>query len=321
MKPYHLLLGYCLIAPAQAAVLKTHTTLHGPEVYLRDLFDDAGVNADRVLGPGPGPGGRIVVEARQLRAIAEQYDVDWEPVSHADRAVLEWPGRPLERADVIAAVRAALVEQGAAPDCDVVIPGFNPPIVPLSGVSQPLITQLDYDRELGRFTALLSVTGDGFDPITSRISGEISDVITLPVPVMRLAAGAIVTPDEVRMARVHVNDVHAEVVRDPGSVIGMQVRLQVPAGMPIPLGDVMRPTEISRGDPVQLQLQAGELSVTGQGVALESGAAGERIRVRNISSQAVLEAEVAGPGVVRVMPGTVPITAQARSGVSAARGG
>jgi len=72
---------------------------------------------------------------------------------------------------------------------------------------------------------------------------------------------------------------------------------------------------------VQLQLQAGELSVTGQGVALESGAAGERIRVRNISSQAVLEAEVAGPGVVRVMPGTVPITAQARSGVSAARGG
>ena len=53
-------------------------------------------------------------------------------------------------------------------------------------------------------------------------------------------------------------------------------------------------------------------------VALEAGALGERIRVRNVSSQAVIEAEVLGPGAVRVMPDTAPITAQARNG---ARGG
>lgn len=321
MKPHHLLWAFCLIAPAQAAVLKTHTTLHGPQVYLRDLFDDAGANADRLLGPGPGPGGRIVVEARQLQAIAEQYDVDWEPISHGDRAVLEWPGRPLERREVIAAVRAALVAQGAAPDCDVVIPGFNPPIVPLSGVSPPLISQLDYDRVLGRFTALLSVTGDGIEPITARISGEVADVIELPVPLTRLAAGAIVRPEDIRSLRVHVSDVHTEVVRDPAAVIGMQLKLQLAAGVPIPLADVMQPIAISRGDPVQLQLDVAELSVTGQGVALESGAPGERIRVRNISSQAVLEAAVVQPGVVRVLPGTLPITTQARTGLAAARGG
>ena len=32
------------------------TTLHAPVVRLSDLFDDAGANADRVLGPGPGAG-------------------------------------------------------------------------------------------------------------------------------------------------------------------------------------------------------------------------------------------------------------------------
>src|SRR5580658_114020 len=104
MKLRYLLLGFCLIPSANAAVLKTRTTLHGPEVYLRDLFEDAGANADRLLGPGPGPGGRIVVEARQLKAIARQYEVDWHPVSAADRAVLEWPGRPLKREEALAAV-------------------------------------------------------------------------------------------------------------------------------------------------------------------------------------------------------------------------
>src|ERR1700704_2347662 len=82
---------------AEAATLRSMTTLHGPTVYLRDLFDDAGPNADRELGPGPEPGGRIRLEAAQLNAIARQYNVAWRSVSSADRAVLEWPGHPMRK--------------------------------------------------------------------------------------------------------------------------------------------------------------------------------------------------------------------------------
>jgi hypothetical protein len=66
-------LALCLgTASADAATLRTMTTLHAPVVRLSDLFDDAGAGADRVLGPGPGAGGRIVVEAAQLGAIARR---------------------------------------------------------------------------------------------------------------------------------------------------------------------------------------------------------------------------------------------------------
>src|SRR6476646_9230127 len=115
------LLALCLgSAHAEAsATLRTMTTLHAPVVLLSDLFDDAGANAQRVLGPGPGAGGRIVVEAAQLGAIARQFGVDWRPASLADRAVLDRPGRPLRRDDVLDAVRNALVSGGASADCDV----------------------------------------------------------------------------------------------------------------------------------------------------------------------------------------------------------
>src|SRR3954463_9060379 len=118
MRSLYFILAFCLTAPACAASLRTVTTLQGPQVFLRDLFQDAGVNADRVLGPGPGPGGRIIVEARQLKAIAKQYGVEWEPISSADRALLEWPGRPLRREEVMTVLRAALITRGATPDCD-----------------------------------------------------------------------------------------------------------------------------------------------------------------------------------------------------------
>src|SRR5262252_9473961 len=124
-------LALCLgTGHADAATLRTMTTLHAPVVRLSDLFDNAGANADRVLGPGPGAGGRIVVEAAQLGAIARQFGVDWRPASPADRAVLERPGRPLRRDDVVDAVRSALVSSGASADCDIDLAGFTPPLVP-----------------------------------------------------------------------------------------------------------------------------------------------------------------------------------------------
>ena len=51
--------------------------------------------------------------------------------------MLEWPGRPLRREDALAAVRDALVARGAAPDCDIELPGFNPPVIPLSVSRRP----------------------------------------------------------------------------------------------------------------------------------------------------------------------------------------
>ena len=77
-----------LCAGAQAASLRPMTTLSSSVVRLSDLFEEAGPEAGRALGPGPLPGQRIVVEARQLAAIARQFHVDWQPASPADRIVL-----------------------------------------------------------------------------------------------------------------------------------------------------------------------------------------------------------------------------------------
>ena len=294
-------------ATANASTLKTSTTLHGPVVYLRDLFEDAGMNADRVLGPGPAPGGRIVVEAPQLDAIARQFKVAWRSASKSERALLEWPGRPLPHRDAIAAVRAALVAAGASSDCDVELPGFTPPLVPYDTAALPDVTQLDYDPNSGRFSATLTVLADGMDPINTRVTGRADDIVELPVPTMRLPAGTVLRSEDVRVARVHASAVHGEVIRGVDQAIGMQLKRQVAAGQPIETSELSPPLMVQRGATVQLQLQAPGLSLQGKAVAMEAGAVGERIRVMNPSSRAIVEAEVIGPASVRISPGTPPM--------------
>ena len=191
-------------ADAEAATLRAMTTLHAPVVLLSDLFDDAGANAQQVLGPGPGAGGRIVVEAAQLGAIARQFGVDWRSASSADRAVLDRPGRPLRRNDVVDAVRSALIAGGASADCDVELAGFSPPLVPFESDPRPVVSDLDYDANAGRFSALLSVAGEAMEPIHMRVTGRVDDTVELPVATTRLLAGSVLRAEDVHMARVHM---------------------------------------------------------------------------------------------------------------------
>jgi flagella basal body P-ring formation protein FlgA len=289
--------------PADAATLRTMTTLHGPRVKLSDLFDDAGSGADRVLGPGPVPGARIVVEAPQLAAIARQFSVDWHPASNADRAVLDWPGRPLPREAALHALRDALAASGLPPDnCDIDLTGFTPPVVPFEVEPHPLVSQLDLDRGSGRFSAVLSITADGIEPTNTRISGRVDELIELPVTTARLPAGAVLRAEDVHMARVHATAANHEVARQLDDAIGLQLRRQVAAGQPLAMADLARPELVRRGTEVQMLLDSPGIVLTAQGQAMESGAAGERIHVMNPVSRVLIEAEVIGANRVRVSP-------------------
>lgn len=282
------------------------TTLHGPNVYLHDLFDDAGPNADRLLGPGPDPGGRIIVEAAQLNAIAHQYGVSWHSVSRGDRAVLEWPGRLLRQEEVTAAIRTAIGMRGVPDDAGIDLPGFTPIIVPTDATPAPVVSQLDYSPDSGRFTAELDVAGEGMVPIRTRVSGEVVSMVDAPVAAIRLPPEAVLRPDDLRVARIRASIAGNDIARSPDQVIGMELIRPVAAGQPLRLADLIRPPLVKRGTTVRIELEANGLTVTGDATAMDAGAQGETIRVQNTTSKAYLFARVIGRDRVRVTPDAPP---------------
>jgi flagella basal body P-ring formation protein FlgA len=300
------LLAVLVSAPVQAAALRNLTTLHGSTVYLKDLFDNAGVNADRALGPGPGPGERIIVGAAQLNAIAREYDVAWRSTSRTDRSVLEWPGRPLRKDEVTDAVRTAVAAGDPADDMDIDLAGFTPPIVPLNAAIVSTVSQLDYDRGTGRFAAVLTVTGPGINPIETTLSGVVEQMMEAPVASTRLLPQTVLRRDDVHVARVRVASVQNKIAQSVDQIVGMQLRRPVAAGQPLLLTDLTRPPLVQRGSTVQIELSSAGLTITGQVIALDTGADGDRIRVRNTTSHAYLFAQVVGPGEVRVTPDAPP---------------
>lgn len=299
-------IAFCaaLALPAHAAVLRGGTTLGAASVRLSDLFD--GVARDLVIGSGPEPGGQIVVESAQLGAIARQFNVDWRPTSTADRIVLERPGKPFPREQAIAALRLALRVAGAAADAEIEMPGYLPPVVPNDATPHADVGQLDYAASDGRFTAVLSITDPGMAPVHARLSGHVVEMSDVPVATHRLTPGTIIGPADLQMTRLRTAAVRGEVVQFSAQAIGLALRRAIGPGAPLLLADLGRPQLVQKGEPVQMQLDTPGLSLSARGVAMESGAAGERVRVLNVQSRAVMEAEVLGAGQVRVS-GTTPV--------------
>ena len=282
----------------------------GSTVKLSDLFDDLGKGEDRVLGPGPAPGGRIVVEAVQLAAIARQFGIDWRPTSGSDRAVLERPGRLLGRDEVMAPLRLALAGVGVPDSAEIDLPGFVAPLIPSETRPEIAIEQLDYTAggpDGGRFASSVAISGAGIGTQRLRIAGTVAEMIVLPVLTHRLLPGAIVVASDFQNLRLRAATVRGEIVQAPAQAIGRAARRTLMPGQPLALADFGAPELVTKGARVSMQLLNGGLTLLANGQAMEAGALGDRVSVLNPTSRAVIEAEVIGPGRVRVLPESSPL--------------
>ena len=297
-----------LTTPTQAAILRPFTQITAGTVRLADLFDNLGSTPDRVLGTAPAPGARITVASPQLAAIARDFNVDWRPLTGGERAVVERRGDLLPQSRITAALHLALAANGAPDLFDVASPAIQPVLLPAGSSAEPAISQLTYDPQATRFTALVSIAVPDAEAVQIRVSGQVVPMAMTAVAVTRLPPGHLVTPEDLRPACVRAALLHGAPAINPLDAPGMALRHDVPAGQVLTLADLIRPSMIARGALVRMSLDSDGLSLSAQGIAAEAGARGDRIHVENPLSHRMVLAVVTGPGEVRVAPREAAIT-------------
>jgi flagella basal body P-ring formation protein FlgA len=87
---------------------------------------------------------------------------------------------------------------------------------------------------------------------------------------------------------------------DPVEAVGMEARVTLYAGRPIPLASLGPPAVVERNQLVTLIFQRGGLEIRADGRALGRGAEGDEIRIMNLGSRSTVTGTIAGPGLVSV---------------------
>lgn len=286
---------------ADAATLRGNVQVSDSQIRLGDLFDGLDSDtAEHVVAAAPEPGRRLSLDPASLGRIAAAHDVDWRPVTGADRILVERASIAIGPERIQQALADALADTGVDANLELSLDNRTLTLHLPAGVDETLlIDRLAYDPARGRITAELMVPATGQRQTVGARAVEVAEI---PVLNRRVMPGDIITESDIVWTTVVRDRTGGDTVTAAEELIGLTVRRGVAPNRPVRTGDVRAPIVVPRGSVVTILLQSPTMTLTAQGRALADGAVGEVIRVANSTSNRVIDAKVSSDGLVTVFP-------------------
>ena len=110
----------------------------------------------------------------------------------------------------------------------------------------------------------------------------------------------VITEEDVRLEKMNLAELRADVMTDPGEVLGKRAKRTIEVNTPLRLNFLEVPPLVKRGDMVTIVAESDVLKITTKGFVTESGCKGEMVKVINVNSRKELFAKVRDARTVEV---------------------
>ena len=284
-----------------APMLREHVVVEENVIRLTDLFTNVKERAEAPVAYAPQAGKRAILDARWLYRVARAYKVDWRPLSANVSATVERASISVPLSEIKTEILFALAEYNIGEDMDVEFSSrFTELHLPAGSVPTINVDSVNYQDRTGRFSVMVSV-GEGANTTDKiRLSGRAYRVAEVPVLANRVLRGDVIKSTDVKWIRMRADRVQTDILLYMDDLIGMTPKRGVRANVPVRVTDVQRPRLVNKNDLVTIVHHVPNMILTAQGKALQHGADGDIIQVKNAQSTQVIEAEIIGPGRVAV---------------------
>lgn len=173
------------------------------------------------------------------------------------------------------------------------------PRLRLAACDSDLTQTLESPKQpVGRVTVRISCAGS--TPWTIFVPAQVRLFSPVVVATRPLNRGELLGPDTTALAEQDIGTLTQGYLTSTELVAGRKMTRAVRAGQALTPALVEMAESIKRGDQVVINARSGGINVRMPGEALSGGTLGQQISVRNLSSQRVIKARIAGPGQVEV---------------------
>lgn len=170
------------------------------------------------------------------------------------------------------------------------------------------ILTLDTDEATRRFTATLGFSTEaGLDRPAQKLgnltmAGRYEQMVEVPVVKYRLTSSDVIREEDIEWQKMPASRTERGVVLDARELVGKSPLRGLTANRAVKADELQNPPVVLRRTPVQMRYQSQHISILAIGTAMQDGALGDRIKVRNNDSGIVLDARVVDHGRVEVNP-------------------
>lgn len=173
------------------------------------------------------------------------------------------------------------------------------PRLRLASCKQPLQASQPTGARLAGHTSVAVRCPDNAE-WTVYVTTEIEIFGPALVTTRSLARGTALAPADVQSVETKLTSLGHGYLQSPEEIQGMATLRTLPAGTVLTPSMLKAPRIVRRGDRVTLVSGQGPIQVEMIGEAVNDGARGDRVRVRALNSQRVVEGWVVSPSVVKV---------------------
>ncbi len=121
------------------------------------------------------------------------------------------------------------------------------------------------------------------------VSAQIKQYEQVWIANSAISRGTLLDDQNIRVEKREISVTHSEYFNVDRSPVGLKAKRPLRKGMIIPVIALEKPMAIQRGDRVVVIARIGGLEIRTAATALSSGAEGDRIKVKNLSSNKELE--------------------------------
>jgi flagellar basal body P-ring formation protein FlgA len=287
-------------AAGAAPVLRADITVVSEIITVGDMFEDAGMLAEKALfrAPLPGTTGVVSLEAvREAAALVGLIAFESEGVTRVRvaRATSVVDGAVL--ADLIA---QDLLARGIASADAKVQTRFDVPDIAFNAEAVAVPAQLlnlRYMPGTGGFAARFAIAGRDL-PVD--VTGRIDLMIEAPHLSASLPAGSILQAIDIELKLVPLKFAESSGIAPLDELVGRQLRRQSRAGVMLRASDVVDPQVIQRNALVTVYLRSGPMTLTVKGQALNNASVGQPVQVLNPVSKKILHGTAMANGGVGI---------------------
>jgi len=207
-----------------------------------------------------------------------------------------------EAKDAATIITDALMKTGLSEAVKVRIEGMRDQDT-LMSANEPItgdIGALDIDKAHSHWEATLLLKAGAKNLAPVKLAGRYDEMTQLPVLKHRVQAGDVISMEDIEWSAVPSEHLRKTTVTDPQDLVGKSPKRVISEGRPIRLDEIASAPIIKKGARITLVFKTPNLEIKTLGEALENGAKGDVIRVKNVTSKSIIEGTVETSNIIRI---------------------
>jgi flagella basal body P-ring formation protein FlgA len=255
------------------------------------------------LGRAPRPGGMKEIRGDSIETKILQSGVEAETVTLylPEKVAVKTDGVEISPQEIEDKVKQFILQKVPwdSKNVAIMVSPVEALTLPQGKVTYELSTRRKEDF-LGSANIALVFLVDG--QVTKKIQVHVTvDVIQeVMVSNRSLNRHDVISREDVRPEKMNLAELQADVITEPGEVIGKRTKRNLDVNTPLRLTFLEIPPLVKRGDMVTIVAETDVLKITTKGVVTESGCKGDMVRVVNVNSRKELFAKVRDARTVEV---------------------